>query len=47
MKDELNSLPIKEFVGLRQKMYSILDGNNKKEDCKKNLSNIKETKIET
>ena len=25
MKDEYNSEPLKEFVGLRPKMYSILD----------------------
>ena len=29
MKDELDGLPIKEFVGLRSKMYSYITDNNK------------------
>ena len=26
MKDEMKGYPIKEFVGLRPKMYSVLEG---------------------
>jgi hypothetical protein len=34
MKDETASKPIKEFVGLRSKMYSILIGENEKKTAK-------------
>ena len=38
MKDEYNGTPIKEFVGLRPKMYSILDGNDKEKKTAKGIS---------
>lgn len=30
MKDETESVPVKEFVGLRSKMYSMVHGNTEK-----------------
>ena len=40
MKDEYNGTPIKEFVGLRPKMYSILDANNKEKKTAKGISQV-------
>ena len=34
MKDETASIPIKEFVGLRSKMYSLLIGEKEKKTAK-------------
>ena len=34
MKDETASVPIKEFVGLRSKMYSLLVGDKEKKTAK-------------
>ena len=38
MKDEYNGTPIKEFVGLRPKMYSILDGKDREKKTAKGIS---------
>ena len=40
MKDEYNGTPIKEFVGLRPKMYSIFDANNKEKKTAKGISQV-------
>ena len=40
MKVEYNGTPIKEFVRLRSKMYSILDGNNKEKKTAKGISQM-------
>ena len=40
MKDEYNGTLIKKFVGLRPKMYSILDGNNKEKKIAKSISQV-------
>ena len=38
MKDEYNGCPVKEFVGLRPKMYSIMDANNDEKRTAKGIS---------
>ena len=38
MKDETKSIPIKEFVGLRSKMYSILVGNEEEKKTAKGIT---------
>ena len=38
MKDEYNGCPVKEFVGLRPKMYSIMDANNDEKKTAKSIS---------
>ena len=38
MKDEYNGCPVKEFAGLRPKMYSIMDANNDEKKTTKGIS---------
>ena len=38
IKDEMNGMPIKEFVGLRPKMYSLVKENNSEKKTAKGIS---------
>ena len=39
MKDELKGCPIKEFVGFRPKMYSLLEGVGTEKKAAKKINN--------
>ena len=44
-KDETCGKPIKEFVGLRSKMYSVLLDNNSEKKTAKGIKNVKEKNL--
>ena len=45
MKDETASMPVKEFVGLRAKMYSLVHGNEEKRTAKGVSKTVIKTKL--
>ena len=45
MKDETNGILIKEFVGLRPKMYSLVEENNSEKKTPKGISRARTRKM--